>query len=208
MTIYYQRPFKGKYAVGTPYGKRGSSWKCGYHSGQDYASLNHAGDGNVYPIAEGRVVRHGNQGSSGYGLYLHILHPDGYLSLYAHLAECFVTVGAKVTPDTVIGIEGSSGNVRPKGAGGRHLHIEIHKGKYSYPASINPDKFIQERIREVEEEVEIKKLSVLKDGKKVIVEAVEVEGSNYIKLRDMEQLAPITVGYNAAKKQVSVTTKK
>ena len=206
MTIYYQRPFRGKYAVGTPYGKRGSAWKCGYHSGQDYASLNHAGDGKVYPIAEGRVVRHGNQGSSGYGLYLHILHPDGYLSLYAHLAECLVTVGAKVTTDTVIGIEGSSGNVRPKGAGGRHLHLEVHNGAYSYPSKIDPEKHIKERMEE--EELEVKKLAVLKDGKRVTVDAIEQDGFNYIKLRDLESLAPITVGYNAAKKQVSVTTKK
>lgn len=197
----YQYPFKnGKFVYGTPFGRKGNYWKSGYHSGLDLKSRNYGGDGKVYPICSGKVQKVTRNGS--YGNCVYILHDDGYLSLYAHLSRTFVLQGQKVDLDTVIGVEGTTGN-----STGVHLHIEIHKGKYGYPASINPDKFIQEKIKEGEE-VEIKKLSVLKDGQKVIVSAVEVEGSNYIKLRDLEQLAPITVGYNAATKQVSVTTKK
>jgi len=195
--MQYQYPFKGKYKQGTPFGKAGKYWKSGYHSGLDLKSRNYGGDGKVYPICKGKVERITESGS--YGNCIYILHEDGYLSLYAHLSKISVKKGQQVDLNTVIGIEGTTGN-----STGLHLHIEIHKGKYSYPATIDPDKFIQERL---EEEVEIKKLSVLKDGQKVVVSAVEIDGSNYIKLRDLELLAPITIGYDANKKQVSVSKK-
>lgn len=54
-----------------------------------------------------------------------------------HMNRVDVTVGQHVTGGTQIGITGWSGNVRPPGPGGAHLHLEVRK-TYSwgswYPA--------------------------------------------------------------------------
>jgi len=194
----YQYPFKnGKFIYGVIFGRKGDFWKCGYHSGLDLKSSNYGGDGRVYPICAGKIMKITKSGS--YGNCIYLLHDDGYLSLYAHLSRIFVSTGQRVGLGTVIGIEGTTGN-----STGLHLHLEIHKGKYRYPASIDPDKFIKERL---EEEVDIKQLSVLKDGQEITVEAVEVDGSNFVKLRDLELLASVAVGYDAGKKLPTINSK-
>lgn len=142
--LKYQYPFKSKFVFGTPYGKKGSLWACGWHSGLDLKSTNYGGDGKVYPIAEGFVSLISRTG--GYGNHVYVMHPDGYLSLYAHLKEIFVKTNEKVSLDTVIGQEGTTGN-----STGIHLHIEIHKEYYNYPAKIDPQKFLDEKIKESEE---------------------------------------------------------
>ncbi|MEG1973102.1 MAG: peptidoglycan DD-metalloendopeptidase family protein, partial [Oscillospiraceae bacterium] len=142
----YQYPFK-KFVFGTPYGKKGDIWKCGWHSGLDLKSKNYGGDGFVYPICRGTVQNVSTAGS--YGNHIYIRHPDGYLSLYAHLAELFVGYGEEVDLDTLLGVEGSTGN-----STGLHLHLEIHKGGYNYPAAIDPHVFIENKIKEAETAME------------------------------------------------------
>ncbi|MGI5891996.1 MAG: M23 family metallopeptidase [Bacillota bacterium] len=73
-----------------------------------------------------------------YGKCIHIKHYDGYLSLYAHLDKIYVELNQQVDSDTPIGTEGTSGNTT-----GTHLHLEIHKGEYKHPATIDPEAFIQ-----------------------------------------------------------------
>lgn len=143
--LRYQHPFRGKWAFGTNFGVRGSMWAAGYHTGQDYWSRSQGGDGKVHPISTGTVSQIGTTGS--YGNHVYVKHPDGYLSLYAHLSQIYVKVNANVGYDTVLGIEGSTGN-----STGIHTHVEIHWQQYSYPATINPRTFINERL-EVEDEV-------------------------------------------------------
>ena len=46
-----------KYKLGTRFGAAGNLWKCGYHSGQDFLSANYGGDGVVYPIYAGQVLK-------------------------------------------------------------------------------------------------------------------------------------------------------
>jgi len=155
--LKYQFPLKDPYKLGTRYGVAGKLWKCGWHSGLDFYSKSAGGDGRVYPIADG-IIDKSSKGAS-YGNHVCVKHDDGYISLYAHLASP-VTLpnGARVTTDTLLGIEGNTGNSTAP-----HLHIEIHKDRYSYPAKIDPLKFLQERIAEYEKAV--KEASISMDNK-------------------------------------------
>lgn len=137
----YQWPFCGKYSLGTAYGVKGKMWSCGWHSGQDFFSKAKGGDGNIYPVAPGTVVRVTTTGS--YGNCVYVNHADGYISLYAHMSKVLVKAGQSVTNNTVLGVEGTTGNSTAV-----HLHLEIHKGSYSYPSKIDPKKFIEDKIKE------------------------------------------------------------
>lgn len=147
----YQYPLKEPYREGTKYGVKGSMWSCGWHSGQDFYSMSAGGDGKIYPVAEGKVIKVSTTGS--YGNSVRVEHGDGYISLYAHMSKINVKQGQEVKEGTVLGIEGSTGN-----STARHLHIEIHKGAYSYPSKIDPLKFLKERVEEDMTEKETKEM--------------------------------------------------
>ena len=55
--MIYQYPFRGLYKVSLPFGAPGKLWRCGYHSGLDLVSAAAGGDGRVYPVAPGKVIR-------------------------------------------------------------------------------------------------------------------------------------------------------
>ena len=112
-----------KYKLGTRFGTKGNLWKCGYHSGQDFLSANYGGDGVVYPIYAGQVLKVTSGGS--YGNCVQVRHADGHISLYAHLRIVYVKPGMRVDEQTALGLEGATGNVT-----GKHLHLEVHKGAY------------------------------------------------------------------------------
>ncbi len=193
--VIYQYPFK-KYVLGTRYGVKGDSWSCGYHSGLDLKSKNYGGDGVVYPVAAGTVESISAHGKS-YGNHVCIKHADGMISLYAHLASISVKKGQAVTLSTKLGVEGTTGN-----SSGLHLHLEIHKGSYDYPAKIDPLKWIKEH-REATD-LEIKKQVVYVDGKAVTLEAVYQQGTNYVKLRDIAGALGATVSYTAATNRIDI----
>lgn len=121
--IKYQPPYKAGYKVTCPFGKPGS-WAAGWHIGNDLVGIE---DKRIYPIAEG-VVQSINAHGSAYGKHVTVRHQDGRESLYAHLSSVLVKKGQQVTTNTVLGIEGESGN-----ANGEHLHLEVHDGGYHYP---------------------------------------------------------------------------
>lgn len=178
-----QYPFKGNFKIGTRYGTKGISWKCGWHSGVDFLSFNYGGDGVVYPICSGRVSSIVKNDKS-YGNYVVVTHPNGYISLYAHLKTIIVKTNMLVTEDVALGFEGATGN-----ATGKHLHLEVHKGKYSYPSSINPLTFI-------EGELEVKKnIKIKLNGVEKTVAAIEQAGNNYVKLQDLRD-SKIAIGYD------------
>lgn len=176
-----------KYRLGTRYGTKGGYWKCGFHSGLDLLSANYGGDGIVYPIMAGRVLKVTANGS--YGNCVYVQHTNGYLSLYAHLKQVCVHNGMKVQEDTALGIEGATGNVT-----GKHLHLEVHKGSYKYPAQINPLTFIEEGIKA---EVE-KQIKICLNGTEKTVTAIEKDGHNYVKLQDLRD-GKISIGYDSDK---------
>ena len=169
-----------KYVLGTKYGVKGKYWSCGFHSGVDFKSTNYGGDGKIYPLYKGTVLKVTTTGS--YGNCVYIKHNDGYITLYAHMKKVNVKAGQAVTEKTVLGIEGTTGN-----STGLHCHVEVHKGSYKYPAQIDPLKFISERVskqkdgdNEVKKQIKIKLNGVLKK-----VTAIESEGYNYVKLQDL-----------------------
>ena len=123
MMINYQAPYRGKYKISCPFGKKGN-WAAGWHIGNDLVGLESK---DIYAIGEGRVTSINAHGKA-YGNHLTVLHPDGKESLYAHLSVIKVKKGQGVTQDTILGIEGATGNVN-----GRHLHIEVHEGGWRYP---------------------------------------------------------------------------
>ena len=142
MAIRYQYPFQKPYRIGTPFGQKGTLWKSGYHSGLDLISFAAGGDGKVYPVAPGKVIRR-VMGDVSYGNYVTVQHEDGMLSLYAHLKSIAVTLGQAVAYDTQLGVEGATGNVT-----GAHLHLELHEKQYHYPATIDPAAFLDARLGE------------------------------------------------------------
>lgn len=98
------------------------------HTGMDFRDK--AGS-PIKPTASGTVVSAGWDG--GYGQMVEIDHGNGYTTRYAHMSSISVKKGDTVTPDTVIGLVGSTGR-----STGPHLHYEVRKdGK-----AVNPLPFI------------------------------------------------------------------
>lgn len=148
--MIYRYPFRLPWKITLPFGERGNLWKAGYHSGVDFVSKSQGGDGNIYPIADG-VVDSCVFGHASYGNYVTVKHDDGMLSLYAHMEKITVGTGKRVNSATVLGVEGSTGNVT-----GRHLHLELHKGAYHYPATIDPEQWIKDHIKTAEDDTTAK----------------------------------------------------
>lgn len=103
-----------------------------FHTGVDLAGpldapIHAAADGVVL-LASTSVDPQGHP--VGYGTYVVIGHPDGFVTLYAHLDGVTVHPGDLVHQGQVIGLEGSTG-----WSTGPHLHFEIrHLGDLLDPA--------------------------------------------------------------------------
>jgi murein DD-endopeptidase MepM/ murein hydrolase activator NlpD len=102
------------YLLTAGFGENGNLWSNG-HTGQDFAA--DYGD-TVRSIGDGTIIFADWAGP--YGRKIEVLHTDGTVSWYCHLAQ-FNRISGKVTAGTVIGEVGSSGN-----STGSHLHVEIH----------------------------------------------------------------------------------
>lgn len=98
------------------------------HQGIDIAAPKGA---PVVATASGRVVV--SRRDRGYGKHVIVDHGNGYRTVYAHLSERKVKVGARVKAGTVIGKVGKSGR-----ASGPHLHYEIRRNG----APVNPRPFL------------------------------------------------------------------
>ncbi len=115
-TDTWQYPYKKGYTKTSDFGWRRST--DSYHKGVDLVGT---GNKHIYPVNTGTVVWIKSL-SSGYGKHLLINHGDGVWSLYAHLSKIYVKTGQKVNKNTILGVEGSTGN-----STGSHLHLEIRK---------------------------------------------------------------------------------
>ena len=80
----------------------------------------------VFASAQGTVQRVSYGWNGGYGNYLTILHPNGVVTLYAHLSIISVKSGSNVSQGTIIGRVGNTG--RTVGATGCHVHFEVRGG--------------------------------------------------------------------------------
>ncbi|MFD9223595.1 transglycosylase family protein [Streptomyces sp. NPDC060064] len=117
---------------GTPYGKPGSSWASGYHTGLDFPVPTGT---SVKAVASGRVVSAG--WGDAYGYQVVIRHADGKYSQYAHLSALTVRSGQQVSSGQRIARSGSTGN-----SSGPHLHFEVRTGP-GYGSDIDPVAYLR-----------------------------------------------------------------
>ena len=80
-------------------------------------------DDPVVASAAGTVSRVSDLGGRSYGLYVMVDHGGGAVTLHAHLAAEYVSVGQRLDQGQLIGRVGTSG-----GSSGPHLHYEQREG--------------------------------------------------------------------------------
>ncbi len=100
-----------------------------FHAGVDLAGV--TGE-VVYAAAPGRVSFAG--WLSGTGNTVIVRHPDGWVSIYGHLAELLVANRAHVAAGTPVGLVGSTGR-----STGPHLHFELRKNG----VHVDPEEILQ-----------------------------------------------------------------
>ncbi len=103
--------------INSQYGNRTSPFgrKKEYHGGTDLKAR--SGD-SIVATAEGYVYRVGKHG--GFGNMVHIIHPSGFETIYAHLSRIDVKKGQEVRAGDVLGKAGDTGITT-----GPHLHYEV-----------------------------------------------------------------------------------
>ncbi len=74
----------------------------------------------VLSTASGVISEADRRGESGFGKYVVVTHCLGFSTLYAHLQEVNVKVGAPVAANDILGLSGNSGSSTAP-----HLHYEI-----------------------------------------------------------------------------------
>ena len=73
----------------------------------------------IRAAADGKVIK-ASADNTGYGNHIRVQHADGYMTLYGHLQDYAVGVGAIVKAGDVIGRSNNTGN-----STGPHLHFEL-----------------------------------------------------------------------------------
>lgn len=112
-----------------------------YHKGSDIVAVGYPNGTDILAHSDGEVVtivnthNYTDTTGSSYGNYIKIKHPNGYYTLYAHLKELYVGIGAKVKKGQPIGLMGMTGR-----ATGVHLHFEVFNPNNE---KINPTEFIE-----------------------------------------------------------------
>jgi murein DD-endopeptidase MepM/ murein hydrolase activator NlpD len=114
--------------VTSPFGDDGGRW----HPGLDIGILRSL---TVRAAQPGRVTAVGPQtGFEGYGNVVEVALGDGYVALYAHLADWQVRTGQQVATGQHLGTAGCTGSCT-----GTHLHFELrHDGQ-----AVNPLRFFR-----------------------------------------------------------------
>ena len=123
--------FAGHVATAKKYGwciAPGTNCQNGYYyPGEDWACSNRT-KGRI--AAVGVVTKAGldpttaKESNRGYGNRLQVLHDNGWQTVYAHLAEWYMNVGDRVTPDTVSYLTDNTGY-----STGPHIHFELRDEK-------------------------------------------------------------------------------
>ncbi|MGW0312346.1 aggregation-promoting factor C-terminal-like domain-containing protein [Streptomyces flavidovirens] len=102
---------------GTPFGKAGSMWSSGRHTGLDFP----ASTGTAIKAVDGGRVSMATSGGP-YGNHVMINHGGGLSSLYAHMSSMAAKAGAQLSQGARVGSVGSTGN-----SSGPHLHLEARR---------------------------------------------------------------------------------
>lgn len=116
--------------IGSGFGKKGSAWSLGYHTGTDM--FGNPGT-NIVAVYAGKVVQAINAGS--YGNHVVIEHNYNgfkFYTLYAHMTagSLKVSTGQEVQQGQVLGIIGQTGN-----AFGIHCHFEVRYPQNAFNTS-------------------------------------------------------------------------
>ncbi len=125
----FKIPISAAYRISSKFGWRPDPFTGvrSYHTGIDLA------------CPEGTPIRAAMNGkvafvgwSNVFGNYIIVNHPNGYQTLYGHMASSHVKKGQNVTQATVIGLVGSTGY-----STGAHLHFTVYKnGRLVNPSSV------------------------------------------------------------------------
>jgi len=121
----------------------------------------------VWSVGDGTVVR--AMQDRGFGKYIEVRHPNGWLSQYAHLSKIDVRVGQRVGQKDFIGKTGSTGL-----STGPHLHFGLKRNNtYVNPAAQKFERSKALTGKDLETFLEqVKKLTGALDELKVAHEAV------------------------------------
>lgn len=112
-------PVTGPFRITAIYGQQGRYWAAG-HKGIDFV----AEDLRIFSTCEG-TVRTVAFDPDGWGQYVVVEDADGLRHHFCHMVRgsVQVRVGQSVTPLSVLGTMGATGNVT-----GLHLHYELRRG--------------------------------------------------------------------------------
>ena len=112
-------PVTGPFRITATYGQQGRYWAAG-HKGIDLV----AEDLRIFSTCEG-TVRTVAFDADGWGQYVTVEDTEGLYHYFCHMVRgsVKVAIGQKVTPLTVLGTMGATGNVT-----GLHLHYELRRG--------------------------------------------------------------------------------
>jgi murein DD-endopeptidase MepM/ murein hydrolase activator NlpD len=119
--------------ITTPFGKKGSNWSKGFHTGVDFAVKSGT---EVLAVANGKIEP-ANWGKS-YGIQA-IQKVEGGWVIYAHLSKLDVKPGDKVVKGQRIGLSGNTGN-----STGPHLHFELRNNiRWSNGHELDPKEILK-----------------------------------------------------------------
>ena len=126
MTLPFEEsaPIAGETSSGFGYRLHPIHGEIRFHYGTDFAA--DAGTA-IHAFADGVVLEAGTD--DGYGNYVKLDHGNGFISLYGHCSELWVSEGEAISRGQPIALVGSTGQ-----STGPHLHFElIHDGVYLNP---------------------------------------------------------------------------
>ncbi len=130
-TTYYQPGPGGCTQV---WGNPAPGYPNGKHNGIDLGCSTGTA---VYACWAGDVVK--ADYDTGYGRHIRILHPNGSLSLYAHLSKIEVNAGVKVVEGQYLGLSGGGLEDPQRGQStGPHLHFEVRTNPYVATTNVDP----------------------------------------------------------------------
>lgn len=126
------------------YGSRADPFglEASFHTGIDFAG----GVGTpIYSTADGVVLDANDEGSTGLGKNVRVLHKFGLITVYAHMDSISVAKDKKVKRGDLLGAVGTTGR-----STGPHLHYEIHiknvEPENWFELTYNPMPFIREQL--------------------------------------------------------------
>jgi hypothetical protein len=125
------------YSIQTGYGVEGN-WGLGYHPGVDYPCPPGT---NVLAPLPGYVIRCAWDSAYGNYVMLRVIVDDVPYDVYlCHLTSWRVKPGQQVVMGQHIAESGYTGNVRPRGKRGAHVHMEVRRagGRYNRHDIVNP----------------------------------------------------------------------